>query len=142
MKTGKKNILLVEDNIADAKLTALTIQENFPDVNLTVASDGIEASEYLKLVDADLSSNRPDLILLDINLPKKNGFEVLSELKASENLKRIPVIMLSSSSAEEDISRAYGLYANCYIAKPLGLNNFLQIIKSIEYFWFNVAQLP
>lgn len=142
MKTGKKNILLVEDNIADAKLTALTIQENFPDVELTVASDGIEASEYLKLVDADLSSNRPDLILLDINLPKKNGFEVLSELKASENLKRIPVIMLSSSSAEEDISRAYGLYANCYIAKPLGLNNFMQIIKSIEYFWFNVAQLP
>ena len=140
MNDKGKNILLVEDNLADAKLTMVTIKENLPNVNLNIVTNGIEAIDFLTNVENN--SNKPDLILLDINLPKKNGFEVLSEIKQNPFLKSIPVIMLTSSKADEDISLAYNLHANCYITKPLDFIKFVEVVKSIENFWFNLAKLP
>jgi len=136
------NILLVEDNPADILLTAEALREGNTSHELNAVNDGTEAVAYLRREGNYAEATRPDIILLDINLPKKNGFEVLAEIKEDPELKRIPVIILTTSSAKQDIRKAYDLHANCYINKPVDLNDFLKIARSIEDFWFNVASLP
>lgn len=135
-------ILLVEDNPGDARLAQEAIREAQMRNNLNWVLDGVEALNYLRKQGKHRQAPRPDLILLDLNLPRKDGREVLAEIKKDERLKRIPVIVLSTSEAEEDISRAYRLKANCYIAKPPQLDELIRIIKAIEDFWFRVARLP
>ena len=143
-------ILLVEDNPGDVNLTRIaladsptgTLREREIEVNLSVVTDGVEAMNFLHHEGEYHQSVRPDLILLDWNLPRKDGGEVLAEIKADENLKRIPVIVLSTSQAEEDILKAYNLHANCYITKPVDFNKFVQIVQSIEDFWFTIVELP
>lgn len=135
-------VLLVEDNPGDIRLT----QEAFKDgrilVNLTVATDGVQAIDILSRQGQYSGIPRPDLILLDLNLPRKNGREVLVEIKADEELKRIPVIVMTTSKAEQDIHRAYNLNANCYITKPVELDEFLNVVRSIEDFWLTIVTLP
>jgi CheY-like chemotaxis protein len=135
-------VLLVEDNPGDIRLT----QEAFKDgrilVNLTVATDGVQAIDILHHRGPYAATPRPDLILLDLNLPKKNGREVLVEIKADEELKRIPVIVMTTSKAEQDIHRVYNLNANCYITKPVELDEFLNVVRSIEDFWLTIVTLP
>jgi chemotaxis family two-component system response regulator Rcp1 len=135
-------ILLVEDSPTDVLIT----QEAFEQVgllnNLHVVEDGVEALAFLHRKSQYSAAPRPDLILLDWNLPRKNGREVLTELKTDESLKLIPVVILTSSRAEEDILRAYGLYANCYIAKPVDFINFTGVVEAIRQFWFSVVTLP
>jgi CheY-like chemotaxis protein len=135
-------VLLVEDNPGDVRLT----QEAFKDakvlVNLHVASDGTRAMAFLKREGEHADAPRPDLILLDLNLPKKDGREVLEEIKESPTLKTIPVVILTTSSSEADILRSYQLHANCYITKPVGLAGFLKVVKSIDSFWLTVVKLP
>lgn len=136
------NILLVEDNPGDVRL----IQEVFEDGKifnkLDVARDGEEAINMLHCNGNHKKSNKPDLILLDLNLPKKNGAEVLADIKADEQLKRIPVIILTASKAEEDIARAYNNHANCYLTKPIDLNQFINVVQEIKEFWLGIVQLP
>ena len=132
----KANILLVEDNIADIRLTKEVLSENKIVNNFDVVRDGAEAIDFLFLQGKFSNARRPNLILLDLNLPKKNGFEVLEEIKKDENLKRIPVVILTVSDAKEDLIRAYGLHANCYVIKPLEMKKFYKVINSIVNFWF------
>ncbi len=136
------DILLVEDNPGDARLA----QEAFKDAkvrnNLYRVEDGVEAMAYLRRQGRYADAVRPDLILLDLNLPKKDGREVLAEIKADDDLKRIPVVILTVSKAEEDILKSYNLHANCYITKPINLDNFLDVVKSIENFWLTIVKLP
>ncbi len=136
------SVLLVEDNPADVRLT----QEAFKDgkllVDLEIVYDGVEAMAFLKQEGEFSDANRPDLILLDLNLPKKDGREVLEEIKADDNLKRIPVVILTTSQAEKDILRTYNSHANCYITKPVDFSQFLKIVHMIESFWFAVVRLP
>ncbi len=144
---GKKQsraveVLLVEDNPADVRLTQEALKDGHVLVNLTVASDGVEAIEILKREGLHTSKARPDLILLDLNLPRKNGREVLEEIKADDDLKRIPVIVMTTSKAEQDIYKAYNLNANCYVTKPVDLDEFLNVVRSIEDFWLTVVTLP
>lgn len=134
-------VLLVEDNPGDIRLTQEAFKEGRVFVNLTVANDGVEAMELLKGQAAN-GKRRPDLILLDLNLPRKNGREVLVEIKADEELRRIPVIVMTTSKAEQDIHRAYNLNANCYITKPVELDEFLNVVRSIEDFWLTIVTLP
>jgi chemotaxis family two-component system response regulator Rcp1 len=134
-------VLLVEDNPGDIRLTQEAFKEGRVFVNLTVANDGVEAMELLK-GQASNGKRRPDLILLDLNLPRKNGREVLVEIKADEELRRIPVIVMTTSKAEQDIHRAYNLNANCYITKPVELDEFLNVVRSIEDFWLTIVTLP
>ncbi|HUS29097.1 MAG TPA: response regulator [Kofleriaceae bacterium] len=137
--TGKPiEILLVEDNPADVRLTQEALKEGKVRNNLQIARDGVEALELLLRKDAV----RPDLILLDLNLPRKDGREVLAEIKNHPELKTIPVVVLTTSSAEADILKSYNLYANCYITKPVDLDQFVQVIKSIDDFWLTVVRLP
>nr|MBA4159070.1 response regulator [Gemmatimonadota bacterium] len=110
--------------------------------NLNVASDGVEALAYLRREGQYAGATRPDLILLDLNLPKKDGREVLAEIKQDPSLRHIPVVILSSSPAEQDIIRAYDLHANCYVTKPVDLDQFITVVKSIEDFWFTIFRLP
>jgi two-component system response regulator len=135
-------ILLVEDSPADVLIT----REAFMDAKLLntlhVVEDGIQALEFLRRQGAYAAVPRPDLILLDLNLPRKNGREVLAEIKADTELKSIPVIILTTSSADEDILNAYDLHANCYVIKPVGFENFLKAVQSIQDFWFSVVALP
>ncbi len=135
-------ILLVEDNAGDVGLVEEVVQESKIRNNLHVAEDGEEAIFYLNGKEKYLGSRRPDLILLDLNLPKKNGHEVLREIKEDENLKNIPVIVLTSSSAEKDILRAYELHANAYVTKPIDFNQFIKVAASITDFWLEIARLP
>jgi two-component system, chemotaxis family, response regulator Rcp1 len=135
-------ILLVEDNPGDARLTKEAIREAQMRNNLSWVLDGVEALSFLRRQGNHKQAPRPDLILLDLNLPRKDGREVLAEIKNDEQLKRIPVIVLTTSEAEEDVSRAYRLKANCYIAKPPQLDQLVNIVKNIEEFWFRVARLP
>ena len=138
-----KEILLVEDNPADARLVAEALKEGKVAKKLNHVVDGVEAMDYLRKVGKYKDAPSPDLILLDLNLPKKDGREVLAEVKADENLKRIPVVVLTISRLEEDIMKSYNLHANCYIAKPLELNDFFKVVKSIEEFWLtNIVKLP
>jgi len=144
-RTIKKtvSILLVEDNPADVLLTMEALKEGDISYELNVVNDGADAIAYLRRKGkyADVAPP-PDIILLDINLPKKNGFEVLSEIKEDQRLKSIPVIILTTSSAKQDIRRAYDLHANCYIVKPLDFDAFLNVVRSIEDFWLTLAKLP
>ncbi|KAM3091355.1 response regulator [Phormidesmis sp. 146-12] len=135
-------VLLVEDNPGDAHLTRLALAEGKMHINLSIVEDGVEAIAFLRRQDSYAQAPHPDLILLDLNLPKKDGREVLEEIKADQLLKRIPVVILTTSQAEEDIIKAYNLYANCYIAKPVDFYQFIKIVQSIEDFWFTIVKLP
>jgi two-component system, chemotaxis family, response regulator Rcp1 len=135
-------ILLVEDNPGDARLVAELLKEGDMAHRISHVSDGVEALAYLRREAGHANARRPDLILLDLNLPRKDGRELLAEIKSDEKLKSIPVVVLTTSQAEDDISRAYGLHANCYVTKPVDLNQFGRVIKSIEEFWLNIAKLP
>jgi chemotaxis family two-component system response regulator Rcp1 len=136
------DILLVEDNPGDVRLTIEALKEDKLQNNLHVVKDGIEALTFLRQEGEYADAPRPDLILLDLNLPKKDGREVLEEIKADERLKRIPVVILTTSQAEEDILKTYGLHANCYITKPVDLEQFVRVVRSIEEFWLTIVRLP
>jgi chemotaxis family two-component system response regulator Rcp1 len=135
-------ILLVEDNPGDVRLTKEALKEGKVYSNLHWAKDGVEALEFLRHQGRFADVPRPDIILLDLNLPKKDGREVLSEIKSDENLKRIPVVILTTSKAEEDVLRSYQLHANCYVTKPVDLEKFIVVVQSIDMFWLTVVTLP
>lgn len=135
-------ILLVEDNPGDVRLAQAALAEGKVQNILHVARDGVEAVEFLRKQGTYKQSPRPDLILLDLNLPRKSGKEVLREIKEDPDLRRIPVIVLTSSEAEEDILKSYNLHANGYVAKPVDFSKFVQVMKTIEEFWFATAKLP
>jgi CheY-like chemotaxis protein len=135
-------ILLVEDNPGDVRLTKEALKDARVLNNLHVAGDGIEALDFLKRQERHRDAIRPDLILLDLNLPKKDGREVLSEIKADPGLRQIPVVILTTSKAEEDILKTYDLHANCYITKPVDLEKFIEVISAIEDFWLSIVKLP
>ena len=136
------DILLIEDNPADARLTAEAFKEGRLRHRLTVARDGVEALEMLRGGVPQPWATRPDLILLDLNLPRMDGREVLAAIKSDDQLRRIPVIILTTSAAEEDIQRCYDLHSNCFITKPVDIDDFIDVVKIIEAFWFRVVQLP
>lgn len=135
-------ILLVEDNPGDVRLAVEALKEGKVHNNLHVVGDGVEAMMFLRREGKYALSPRPDLILLDLNLPKKDGREVLAEIKADEKLRRIPVVVLTTSKAEQDILRTYDLHANCYITKPVDLEQFIAVVRSVEDFWLTVVKLP
>jgi chemotaxis family two-component system response regulator Rcp1 len=135
-------ILLVEDNLGDIRLTQVALKDSKIANTLNVVKDGVDALAYLRREGPFANAVRPDIILLDLNLPRKDGREVLEEIKADEILRRIPVVVLTTSSADEDIIRSYNLHANCFITKPVDLNSFVTIVKSIEHFWFQIVKLP
>lgn len=136
------DILLVEDSPTDVLLAQEALEHAKVLTNLHVATDGVEALDYLHQRGEFANATRPDLILLDLNLPRKDGREVLQEIKADEQLKRIPVVVLTTSKAEEDILKVYGLHANCYVTKPVDFEQFVQVVKAIESFWFTIVSLP
>ncbi len=135
-------ILLVEDNSGDVRLTQEALKEGKVRNNLSIVSDGVEALAFLRREGQYATVPRPDVILLDLNLPRKDGREVLAEIKQDPNLRRIPVVILTTSQAEHDILRTYNLHANCYITKPVDLEQFIIVVKSIETFWLTVVKLP
>ena len=135
-------VLLVEDNLGDVRLTQEALKEGRMLVNLTVARDGIEAMDILKQRNGQVRAPRPDLVLLDLNLPRKDGREVLQEIKADPDLRTIPVVVLTTSEADNDVLGTYGAHANCYITKPVDMDRFIYIIKMLEEFWFTVVKLP
>jgi len=135
-------LLLVEDNPGDVRLTRETLKDCKLLNHMSVVGDGVEAMAFLRREGKYAKALRPDLILLDLNLPKKDGREVLAEIKADEHLRRIPVVVLSTSSAEQDIIKTYDLHANCYITKPVDLDQFGSVVKAIEQFWFAIVRLP
>lgn len=136
------DILLVEDTPADVRLTREALKEAKVLNTLYVVEDGVEAMNFLHRKGKYADMPRPDLILLDLNLPKKDGREVLAEVKEDDNLKRIPVVVLTTSRAEEDIIRSYNLHANAYVSKPVDLTQFLKVVRSLEQFWLAVVTLP
>lgn len=136
------NILLIEDNPGDIRLTKEVLKEGKIRNNLSIAMDGEEAIAFLKKQDNYKEVVTPDIILLDLNLPKKDGREVLAEIKADDSLKHIPVIVLTTSAAEQDILNTYAHHANCYITKPVDFNQFISVIRSIELFWLTIVKLP
>ena len=136
------DILLVEDNPADVRLTLEAFHEGKILNNLIVAKDGVEAMDFLHRRGKYAAAVRPDLILLDLNLPRKDGREVLAEIKADPALMRIPVVVLTTSRAEMDIVKSYNLHANCYVVKPVDLDQFVNVIKSIDNFWLTAVTLP
>ncbi|MBM3155283.1 MAG: response regulator [Chloroflexi bacterium] len=135
-------ILLVEDNPGDVRLTQEALKDAKVLNHLHVAMDGIEALEFLRRQGKYAKAVRPDLILLDLNLPRKDGREVLAEIKEDADLKRIPVVILTVSKAEEDIIKTYNLHANCYITKPVDLDRFIEVVRAIENFWLVLVKLP
>lgn len=135
-------ILLVEDNPADVRLTQEALKEEKLRNNLNVVSDGVEALAFLRREGKYGNAVRPDLILLDLNLPRKGGREVLAEIKNDDKLKSIPVVVLTISEAEGDVLKSYNLHANCYIKKPLDLTQFAKVVKSIQDFWLTIVKLP
>ncbi len=135
-------ILLVEDNPGDVRLTKEALKEAKVINNLSVLKDGEEALAYLRRQGQYAGAKRPHLILLDLNLPKKDGRDVLAQIKADEALKRIPVVVLTTSQAEEDVLKSYSLHANCYITKPVDLDQFVRVVRSIEDFWLGIVVLP
>lgn len=135
-------ILLVEDNPGDVRLTMEALKEAKMLNCLHVVEDGVMALDFLFRCAPFANASRPDLILLDLNLPKKNGREVLAEIKADESLRTIPVVVLTTSQAEEDVLRAYNLHANCYITKPVDFMQFTGVVKAIETFWLTIVTLP
>ncbi|AVH66120.1 response regulator [Nostoc sp. 'Peltigera membranacea cyanobiont' 213] len=135
-------VLLVEDNPGDAQLTRIALEDSKISIHLNVVEDGVEAMAFLRKQGQYIRVAHPDIVLLDLNLPRKDGREVLAEIKADEKLKRIPVVVLTTSQAEEDIIKAYNLSANCYITKPVDFDQFVKIVQSIENFWFAIVKLP
>jgi two-component system, chemotaxis family, response regulator Rcp1 len=136
------DILLVEDNPGDVRLAYEALNECKFLNKLYRVEDGMEAMAFLRQEGKYADAPRPDLVLLDLNLPRKDGREVLAEIKTDENLRRIPVVILTVSRAEDDILNSYNLHANCYISKPFEMEQFMQVVKSIESFWFAIAKLP
>ena len=135
-------MLLVEDNPGDARLAMEALKDAKVNNNLNWVKDGVEAMTFLRRQGEYTDAPRPDVILLDLNLPKKDGREVLADIKGDDDLRRIPVVILTVSSAEEDIMKTYNLHANCYIQKPLDLGQFIEVVKSIENFWLSIVKLP
>jgi len=135
-------ILLVEDNPADVRLTEEALKEDKVPINLSVVGDGVEALKFLNRKAKYSDAPRPDLILLDLNLPRKNGREVLEDIKEDPNLRRIPVVILTVSKDKQDIMKSYDRHANCYITKPVDLDQFITVVKSIEDFWLKIVKLP
>ncbi len=142
MDNRSVDVLLIEDNLDDVILTQEALREAKIHVNLSVVGDGVEAIAFLRRVGQYAEAPCPDLILLDLNLPKKDGYEVLAEIKSDDVLKLIPVVVLTTSQAEEDVLKAYSLHANCYITKPVDLTQFIRIVNSIDDFWLSVVRLP
>ena len=136
------DILLVEDNPGDVRLTREALRDGKVKNNLHVAVDGVEAMAFLRREGPFATAPRPDIILLDLNLPRKNGREVLAEVKADPALMRIPVVVLTTSKDEHDVLTSYEYHANCYITKPVDLEQFLTVVRSIEEFWFTIVRLP
>jgi len=135
-------ILLVEDNVADVRLTMEALKEAKVYNRLSVVDDGVKAMEFLRRTGPYADAPFPDLILLDLNLPRKDGREVLAEVKADPELRRIPVVVLTTSQAQEDVLRAYDLHANCYISKPVGFEQFVTVVQALEDFWLTIVKLP
>jgi chemotaxis family two-component system response regulator Rcp1 len=135
-------ILLVEDNPGDVRLTKEALREGKVYNNLHWAKDGVEALEFLRRQGKHEKAPRPDIILLDLNLPKKDGREELEVIKKDDQLKQIPVVVLTTSKAEEDVLRSYSLHANCYVTKPVDLDKFIIVVKSIDRFWLTIVTLP
>ena len=135
-------ILLVEDSPGDVRLTQEALKDSKLYNNLNVVTDGVEAMAFLRRQGQYTNAPRPDLILLDLNLPRMDGRQVLQEIKNDESLKRIPVVVLTTSSNETDIFITYNLHANCYISKPVDFTQFINVVKSIEHFWFSIVKLP
>ncbi len=143
MKNEKyKTILLVEDNPTDVLLTREALEEAGMNVRLHVAEDGEAALDFLEQRATFSGAPRPDLVLLDLNMPKKDGRSVLADMRKNQNLRRIPVVVLTTSSQQEDVEKSYNLCANCYIQKPVDFNHFSEVVRLIEHFWFDVATLP
>lgn len=135
-------ILQVEDNPGDARLAQEALKDSKMKNNLYIVYDGIDAMNFLRKAGKYSDAVTPDLVLLDLNLPLKNGKEVLEEIKSDDDLKRIPVVILTTSKSEEDILKSYNLHANCFITKPIDLSQFIKVIKSIESFWLSIVKLP
>jgi CheY-like chemotaxis protein len=135
-------ILLVEDNPADVRLTIEALKDGKIRNRLALAKDGVEALEYLRRIGAFHNAARPDLVLLDLNLPRKDGREVLEEMKADSDLRRIPVVVLTTSASDADIIKSYDLHANCYITKPVDLEQFMHVVQHIQDFWLSIVKLP
>jgi chemotaxis family two-component system response regulator Rcp1 len=136
------DILVVEDNPGDARLIMEVLKSNKIHNSLRIVKDGVEAMDFLHKKGEFADVPRPDLIFLDLNLPKKDGREVLAELKSDNDLKSIPVVVMTMSQSEEDILRAYNLHANCFVTKPIDLDQFVKVVESIEDFWFSLVKLP
>ena len=141
-RAAQIEVLLVEDSVGDVRLTREAFKDAKMHINLHVAPDGADAMAFLRREGSYAHAPRPDLILLDLNLPKKDGREVLKEIKESESLRTIPVVILTTSASETDVLRSYQLYANSYITKPVDLEGFLRVVKSIDCFWLSVVKLP
>ena len=141
-RRGPIDILLVEDNPADVRLTREALAEARVASSLSVVRDGVEAMAFLRRKGKYAKSTRPDLVLLDLNMPRKSGREVLQEMKTDPELRRIPVVVLTTSQAPDDISKAYQLNANCFVTKPVDFHRFIEIIQAIHHFWLRVATLP
>ncbi len=141
-QNGIIEVLMVEDNPDDVELTVEALKEIKLAINFNSVEDGVEAMQYLRKEGKYADASRPDIIFLDLNMPRKDGREVLVELKTIEDLKRIPVVVLTTSNADEDIFRSYHLHANCYITKPVDMDQFIKVVQSIESFWFTVVKLP
>ena len=135
-------ILLVDDNPGDIRLTQEALKESKVLNNIHIVEDGMEALDFLRKKGRFKNVITPDIVLLDLNLPKRNGREVLADIKADDFLKKIPVVILTMSRAEEDILKSYSLHANCYITKPVDMDQFVKIVRSIENFWFSIVRLP
>ena len=135
-------ILLAEDNPGDAKLTRKALEQGKVINNLHVVTDGVDAMAYLRQEGEYADRPRPDLVLLDLNMPRKDGREVLQDIKSDDDLRRIPVVVMTSSEAEEDIVQSYDLHANAYVTKPIDFNGFLDVVGSLEDFWLSVVKMP
>ena len=142
MYTNSFNVLLVEDNPDDVYLTLEALKEAQLAIEMHVAKDGLEALAFLRREGDHTEAPVPDLILLDLNLPKKDGREVLAEIKEDERFRRIPVVILSTSKADEDVLQAYDNHANCYITKPIDLDMFIKVVQAIKDFWLTIVKLP
>ncbi len=142
MQAKPIDILLVEDNLGDARLTERALAESKLINKIYHVKDGVEATDFLNQAQGYEDAPRPDLVLLDLNLPKKDGRDVLAQIKTDDALKMIPVVVLTSSELEQDILKSYTLHANCYVTKPVNLDSFLSVVQSIEGFWVSVVKLP
>jgi len=142
MHTQPVEILLVEDSPGDVRLTIEALKEAKVRNQLNVVEDGVDAMAYLRRQGRYSNASRPDLIMLDLNLPRKDGREVLAEIKNDQKLRQIPIVILTTSHAEDDVVKAYDLHANCYITKPVDFKQFMSVVKSIEDFWLSVVKFP